>query len=59
MVPPSTPRVLIHQLQSIPMTVISPSRREDWPVADIVLGKMNHDFEAAYAIWSFFKNKKR
>ena len=36
-----------------------PSRREDWPVADIVLGKMNHDFEAAYAIWSFFKNKKR
>jgi polyhydroxybutyrate depolymerase len=36
-----------------------PSRREDWPVADILLGRMNHDFEAPYAIWNFFKDKKR
>jgi len=36
-----------------------PGRREDWPVADVFLGKKNGDFEAAYAIWNFFKNKKR
>jgi polyhydroxybutyrate depolymerase len=36
-----------------------PSRREEWPVADMVLGKMNHDFETAQAIWSFFQDKKR
>jgi polyhydroxybutyrate depolymerase len=35
-----------------------PSRREDWPVADILLGRMNNDFEAAYAMWNFFKDKK-
>jgi polyhydroxybutyrate depolymerase len=36
-----------------------PSHRKDWPVADVVLGGMNHDFEAAYAIWNFFKDKTR
>jgi polyhydroxybutyrate depolymerase len=36
-----------------------PGRREDWPVTDILLGRMNRDFEAANAIWSFFKDKKR
>jgi poly(3-hydroxybutyrate) depolymerase len=36
-----------------------PSHREDWPIADVLLGKMNHDFDAAYALWSFFKDKTR
>jgi polyhydroxybutyrate depolymerase len=36
-----------------------PGHTGDWPVTDILLGRMNHDFEAAYAIWSFFKDKKR
>jgi polyhydroxybutyrate depolymerase len=26
---------------------------------DLVLGRMNHDFDAAEAIWSFFKTRKR
>jgi polyhydroxybutyrate depolymerase len=26
---------------------------------DLVLGRMNHDFDAAEAIWSFFKSRKR
>jgi polyhydroxybutyrate depolymerase len=29
------------------------------PVIDRLLGRANHDFEAAEAIWSFFKDKKR
>jgi polyhydroxybutyrate depolymerase len=29
------------------------------PVIDGLLGRANHDFEAAEAIWSFFKDKKR
>jgi polyhydroxybutyrate depolymerase len=29
------------------------------PAFDIVLGRMNHDFDAAQAIWSFFKDRKR
>ena len=36
-----------------------PGHTEDWPVTDMLLGRMNHDFEAAYAIWNFFKDKKR
>ena len=35
-----------------------PSRGEGAPFAD-VLGKLNHDFEAANAMWSFFKDKSR
>jgi polyhydroxybutyrate depolymerase len=29
------------------------------PVVDRLLGRANHDFEAAEAIWAFFKDKKR
>jgi polyhydroxybutyrate depolymerase len=29
------------------------------PVIDRLLGRANHDFEAAEAIWSFFRDKKR
>jgi polyhydroxybutyrate depolymerase len=29
------------------------------PVLDVVLGRMNHDFDAAQAIWSFFKPRRR
>jgi polyhydroxybutyrate depolymerase len=28
-------------------------------VLDVVLGQMNHDFDAAEAIWSFFKSSER
>jgi polyhydroxybutyrate depolymerase len=28
-------------------------------VLDFVLGRMNHDFDAAEAIWGFFKGRKR
>lgn len=35
-----------------------PSRGEGAPFAD-VLGRLNHDFEAANAMWSFFKDKSR
>jgi polyhydroxybutyrate depolymerase len=37
-----------------------PGHREGWPVlTNILLGKMNRDFEAAYALWNFFNDKKR
>jgi polyhydroxybutyrate depolymerase len=36
-----------------------PRRREGMPFVDIVLGKSNHDFDAAEAIWSFFKDRSR
>jgi polyhydroxybutyrate depolymerase len=36
-----------------------PSRDEGVPVVDILLGRLNRDFDAAEAIWSFFKDKKR
>jgi len=36
-----------------------PGHREGWPVTNILLGKMNRDFEASYALWSFFNDKKR
>jgi poly(3-hydroxybutyrate) depolymerase len=36
-----------------------PSRDEGVPVVDVLLGRANHDFDAAEAVWSFFKDKKR
>jgi polyhydroxybutyrate depolymerase len=36
-----------------------PRRGEGMPFVDIVLGKSNHDFDAAEAIWSFFKDRTR
>jgi polyhydroxybutyrate depolymerase len=36
-----------------------PGYRKGWPVTNILLGKMNRDFEAAYALWDFFNDKKR
>ena len=36
-----------------------PSRGEGVPLADAVLGRLNHDFEAAQAMWSFFRDKSR
>jgi polyhydroxybutyrate depolymerase len=33
--------------------------REGVPFADILLGALNHDFDSAEVIWSFFKDKKR
>jgi polyhydroxybutyrate depolymerase len=36
-----------------------PSVGRGVPFADVLLGKLNHDFEAAEAIWSFFKDKTR
>jgi polyhydroxybutyrate depolymerase len=36
-----------------------PSRGEGIPFMDIVLGTLNHDFEATEAIWSFFKDRTR
>jgi len=36
-----------------------PSRGEGVPFADVLLGKLNHDFDSAEVIWSFFKDKKR
>jgi polyhydroxybutyrate depolymerase len=36
-----------------------PSRGEGMPFADILLGKLNHDVDAAELIWSFFKDKTR
>jgi polyhydroxybutyrate depolymerase len=35
-----------------------PGYRKEWPIADLMLGAMNHDFEAAHAIWNFFKDKR-
>jgi polyhydroxybutyrate depolymerase len=34
-------------------------RAEGVPFVDVLLGKLNHDFEAAEAIWSFFKDRTR
>jgi polyhydroxybutyrate depolymerase len=36
-----------------------PSRDPGVSLVDALLGKMNHDFDAAKAIWSFFKDKKK
>lgn len=36
-----------------------PTRSEGLAAADIVLGKLNHDFNAAEAIWSFLKVRTR
>ena len=36
-----------------------PSRSEGVPFLDVVLGKLNHDFETADVIWSFFKDRTR
>jgi polyhydroxybutyrate depolymerase len=36
-----------------------PSRGEGVPFMDVVLGTLNHDFEATEAIWSFFKDRTR
>ena len=35
------------------------SRGEGVPFMDVVLGTLNHDFEATEAIWSFFKDRTR
>ena len=34
-----------------------PSRGEGVRFVNVVLGKMNHDFEATEVIWSFFKDR--
>ena len=36
-----------------------PTRGEGLPFLDMVLGKLNHDFEATDAIWSFLKDRTR
>ncbi|HET6169698.1 MAG TPA: PHB depolymerase family esterase [Terracidiphilus sp.] len=36
-----------------------PTRGAGVPFAEVLLGKLNHDFEAADAMWSFFKDKNR
>jgi polyhydroxybutyrate depolymerase len=36
-----------------------PSRTEGVPVVDILLGRLNRDFDASEAIWGFFKDKRR
>ena len=36
-----------------------PSRGAGIPFVDMVLGTLNHDFEATEAVWSFFKDRTR
>jgi polyhydroxybutyrate depolymerase len=36
-----------------------PSRGEGVPFVDPLLGRLNHDFDAAEAMWSFFKDRTR
>jgi polyhydroxybutyrate depolymerase len=36
-----------------------PSRSEGVPFVDTLLGRLNHDFDAADAMWSFFKGRTR
>ena len=35
-----------------------PSRTPGVPLVESLVGRLNHDFEAAEAIWSFFKSKR-